>query len=113
MPYKRFSIAWCSCKRRDGSRESPFLVKVGTTLENAVGLLRKQNAGRADPGLSEYLHQREHIFWGKDDRQVVLGEGCGLANAATSSAIVGVARVLIYLHNTTVRANSGFLSMAV
>ena len=113
MPYKRLSIAWCCCKRRDGSREPPFLVKIGTRLENTVGLLRKQNADRADLGLSEYLRQREPSFWGKDDRQVVLGEGCGLANAATSSAIVGVARGLIYLHKTTVRANSGFLSMAV
>ena len=75
MPYKRLSIAWCSCKRRDGFRESPFLVKLGTTLENTVRLLRKQNAGRADPGLSEYLHQREPIFWGKDDRRWSLVKG--------------------------------------
>ncbi|MCH8981041.1 hypothetical protein IH922_03370 [candidate division KSB1 bacterium] len=75
MPYKRLSIAWCSCKRKDRSRESPFLVKVGTTLENAVGLLRKQNADRADLGLSEYLRQREPSFWGKDDRRWSLVKG--------------------------------------
>ena len=114
MPYKRLSIAWCSCKRKDRSRESPFGVKVGTTLENAVGLLRKQNADRADLGLSEYLPQREPIFWGKDDRRwswfLVKG---GLTDTATPPTIISVAGIFIYLHSTTVRASPGFLSMAV
>ena len=44
---------------------------------------------------------------------MVLGEGCGLTNTATTPAIISVARVLIYLDQPTIGALPGLLPVAM